>query len=188
MHCEYTWSLDHSCTNKNSAQNGQTFSSSLVFTSIWIVSSSTYTFVHILISGHTANTIDMASSIASYNKVTLHFETSEIAVAVIMGSATQLPSITCQDMWSPNRRQQRSNVTVISCLVVRDSAPSNFVAGTSVISRLTIPPPCSPPTHRAQHVAQDVERHPAWQTSVGLGKWTPNRVTRISYTCRWFMS
>ena len=137
MHCEYTWSLDHSCTNKNSAQNGQTFSSSLVFTSIWIVSSSTYTFVHILISGHTANTIDMASSIASNNKVTLHFETSEIAVAVIMGSATQLPSITCQDMWSPNRRHLRSNVTVISCLVVRDSAPSNFVAGTSVISRLT---------------------------------------------------
>ena len=92
MHCEYTWSLDHSCTNKNSAQNGQTFSSSLVFTSIWIVSSSTYTFVHILVSGHTANTIDIASSIASNNKVTLHFETSEIARRCHHGS----PPHNCQ--------------------------------------------------------------------------------------------
>ena len=65
--------------------------------------------------------IDMMCKMTNASKVTLHFETSEIAVAVVMGSATQLPSITCQDMWSANRRQQRFNVTVMSCLVFCDS-------------------------------------------------------------------
>ena len=57
-------------------------STSWVFPFTWICTSSTYTFVHYLISCNTAIVLDTTSSIAYHNKVTLLFEPNKMPVTV----------------------------------------------------------------------------------------------------------
>ena len=109
---------------------------------------------------------------------------SEMAVAVIMRSATQLPSITCQGMWSANRRHLRLNVTVISCLLECDSVttikpqPLRLQDSCFTACRDPTPPPSTHPDqeHNISHKQLNVIL--CCGQAVGLGRWTP-RTTSV---------
>ena len=101
---------------------------------------------------------------------------SEMAVAVIMGSATHLSSITRQDMWSAHRRHLRLNVTVISGLPECDSGTTIKPQPLRLQDSCFLA--CSTHPHKEHNIShKQLNVILCCGQAVGLGRWTPRTTT-----------